>query len=82
MEQKSDINQQFHHSEHHSHSYHHRHHHSGHRSHRHRRHKKSFSQERQSQNSREITFMLMCAAGVIVLMLILIPLLANFMETL
>lgn len=56
---------------------HHSHHHR-----RHRRHRRSrYSTERQSQNKREMTFILTCTAIVIIAMIILIPLLTNLIES-
>ncbi len=77
MEQTSKINQEKY-SEHRSHSRHHRHH---------RHHKgcsknrKYYSRERQKHNRSELQFMLMCTAIVVLLMIILIPLIANLMES-
>ena len=54
------------------------------RSHRHRRYrcrKKYYSKERQTHNRSEIQFMITCVAAVVLFMLILIPLLANRMES-
>ena len=58
----------------HKHKHYHRHH------HKHRRH--HYSTERQSQNRRELMFILSCTIFMVVAMLILIPLLTNFVESL
>ena len=60
---------------------HHSHKHSHHRSRRHKHRRTRYSTERQSHNKREMTFVLMCTAIVIVAMIILIPLLTNFFES-
>ena len=72
MKETMDTNQ---HKKHHSHS------HSHHHKHRHSRHRQRYSTERQTYNQSERTFMLLCMAGMVLFMLILIPLLANFMES-
>ena len=55
--------------------------HSRHRRHRHKWNGKHYSQERQSYNKSELAFMLKCTAFVVILMILLIPLLANFIES-